>query len=120
MLFLLEVEVEHPPSGSMVKFLERVVQEWDAFQRLQDRGKILAGGKLSGRRGAAAILQVRGPEDADLLVASLPLFPHFTRISLTPLVDAEEARGNARRLLAVARRMQPDAPSESPSSQERG
>ena len=56
MLFLLKVEVKQMPQMSVKDFLGYVIREWEYFSRFQRRGKILAGGKLAGRRGRPLLL----------------------------------------------------------------
>ena len=98
MLFLLEVEVEDPLAQEPKDFLETVIAEWRYYARLQQRGKVLAGGKLAGRRGAAAIFDVESNAEMDRLVSGLPLHRHFSRIRVTPLQAPEEALADAERL----------------------
>ena len=56
MLFLLKVEVKQMPQMSVKDFLEYVIKEWEYFALFQRRGKILAGGEISGRKGAVRII----------------------------------------------------------------
>lgn len=102
MLFLLEVEVEDPLPVPPAEFLQSVVAEWDMFLRLQQRGKVLAGGKLAGRRGAAAMFEVADAAEMDRIVTALPLFRWFSRIRVTPLVPAVDALADARRFLKLS------------------
>jgi len=75
-----------------------VVKEWEYFMRMKKRGKILAGGKLSGNRGTAAIFGADSNEELDQIVTNLPLFPFFTDIEITPLVPTEKALLDVKRI----------------------
>ena len=102
MLFLLKVEVEQLPAGMTGQDFLRVVQkEWTVFSRLERKGKILGGGKLVGRRGAAAIVNAESPADMEKMVAQLPLFPYFTKIEVTPLLSSDEALADVKKMLAL-------------------
>jgi len=57
----------------------------------------LGGGKLAGRRGAAAIFDVDSNAEIEEMVTRLPLFPFFTDIEITPLVDVEKSLTDAKR-----------------------
>ncbi len=98
MLFLLKVEVKQMPQMPVKDFLGYVIKEWEYFSRYQRRGKIVAGGKLSGRRGAAAIIDAESNEEVEDIVAKLPLFPFFTDIEITPLVPMEKALQDTMRI----------------------
>jgi len=69
MLFLLKVEIKKLPDIPVKDFLGVVVKEWEYFIRMSKRGRILAGGKMAGSRGAAAIIEVDTNEDLDQLVS---------------------------------------------------
>jgi len=113
MLFLLKVEVEQLPSGMTGQdFLTVVQKEWTVFSRLERKGRVLAGGKLVGRRGAAAIVNAESQVDMERMVAGLPLFPYFTKIEVTPLLSSEEALADVKKMLALMG-SKPDATSES-------
>ena len=102
MLFLLKVEVEQLPAGMTGQDFLRVVQkEWAVFSRYERKGKILGGGKLVGRRGAAAIVNAESPAEMEKIVAQLPLFPYFTKIEVTPLLSSEEALADVNKMLAL-------------------
>ena len=102
MLFLLQVEVERLPAGLAPQdFLKVVEREWGVFARLERKGKVAAGGKLVGRRGAAAIINAESAAEMEQLVAQLPLFPYFTRIEITPLLSSGEALADLRRMRAL-------------------
>lgn len=97
MLFLLKVEIEKFPDISAKDFFGYVVKEWEYFMRMEKRGKILGGGKLAGKRGAVAIIEADSNEELDGIVIKLPLYPFFTNIEVTPLVDAQAAYTDAKR-----------------------
>jgi muconolactone D-isomerase len=52
MLFLLKVEIKKIPDIPIKDFFGFIIKEWEYFIRMKKRGKILAGGKLAGSRGA--------------------------------------------------------------------
>ena len=98
MLFLLKVEIKKLPDIPVKDFLGVVAKEWEYFIRMSKRGRILAGGKMAGSRGAAAIIEVDTNEDLDQLVTNLPLFPFFTDIEITPLVPTDKALTDVKRI----------------------
>ena len=98
MLFLLKVEIKKIPDIPVKDFFGFIIKEWEYFIRMKKRGRILAGGKLAGSRGAAAIIEVDTNEDLDQLVTSLPLFPFFTDIEITPLVPTDKALTDVKRI----------------------
>lgn len=98
MLFLLKVEIKQMPQIPVKDFLGYVIKEWEYFSRFQRRGRILAGGKLAGKRGAAAIIDAESTEEMDEIVSKLPLFPFFTDIEITPLVPMEKALLDTKRI----------------------
>lgn len=99
MLFLLKVEVTKLPAHiSVSEFLSAVTREWEYFQRLERRGKVLAGGKMAGRRGAVAIVDAASAEEMEAIVDNLPLFPYFDSIEVQPLVPSSRAYADVKRL----------------------
>ena len=98
MLFLLKVEIKKIPDIPIKDFFGFIIKEWEYFIRMKKRGKILAGGKLAGSRGAAAIIEFDTNEDLDQLVTNLPLFPFFTDIEITTLVFTDKALTDAKRI----------------------
>ena len=57
------------------------------------------GGKLAGRRGAAAIIDAESNEEMEEIVSKLPLFPFFADIvEITPLVPMEKALLDTKRI----------------------
>lgn len=103
MLFLLEVELADAPALDAHELLELAVREWEALLEHERRKRFVAGGKLAGRRGAAAIFEVEDADELDRIVAALPLAPHFSRVCVTPLVGPQQALKDARRRLHLAR-----------------
>jgi muconolactone D-isomerase len=98
MLFLLKVEIKKIPDIPIKDFFGFIIKEWEYFIRMKKRGKILAGGKLAGSRGAVAIIEVDTNEELDQLVTNLPLFPFFTDIEITPLVFTDKALTDVKRI----------------------
>lgn len=104
MLFLVKVEIEQLPKISMTEFFGLVIKEWEYFERMEKKGKVLAGGKLAGRRGAAAIFDAENNEEIEKLVVQLPLFPYFTNIEITPLVPQKKTLQDTRRMYTLIKR----------------
>lgn len=98
MIFLVKVQIKKLPDVPVKDFLGFVVKEWEYFMRMKKRGKILAGGKLAGNRGAAAIFEADSNEELDQIITNLPLFPFFTDIEITPLVPTEKALLDVKRI----------------------
>lgn len=99
MLFFLKVEVTKLPAHIPVsEFLATVAHEWEYFERLERRGKVLAGGKMTGRRGAIAIVEAASAEEMESIVDNLPLFPYFDSIEVLPLVPSSRAYSDVKRL----------------------
>jgi muconolactone D-isomerase len=101
MIFLVKVQIKKLPDIPVKDFLGFVVKEWEYFMRMKRRGKILAGGKLAGSRGAAAIFEADSNEELDQIITNLPLFPFFTDIEITPLVSTEKALTDVKRIHSV-------------------
>ena len=101
MLFLVKVEIKKLPDISVKDFFGFVIKEWEYFMRMKKRGRVLGGGKLAGRRGAAAIFEVDSNEEVEEMVTRLPLFPFFTDIEITPLVDVEKSLTDAKRFYSL-------------------
>lgn len=97
MLFCVRVEIEKPPGIELGALLAAVEREWRMVSSLMRRGKVVAGGKISGRRGAVAIFDVASADELDTILGRLPLFPYFSRIEIVPLVSATTALLSARR-----------------------
>ena len=101
MLFLVKVEIKKLPDISVKDFFGFVIKEWEYFMRMKKRGRVLGGGKLAGRRGAAAIFEVDSNQEVEEMVTRLPLFPFFTDIEITPLVDVEKSLIDAKRFYSL-------------------
>ncbi len=116
MLFLVKVEIEKLNQMPVKDFFQLLIKEWEFYERMKKRGKVLAGGKLAGRRGAAAIFDAEDHAEIEAIVTRLPLFPLFTKIEITPLVDQEKALLDARRMFQMVKDLDtmifpPDKPS---------
>ncbi len=103
MLFLVKVEIENIRQMPVRDFFQLLIKEWEFYERMKKRGKVLAGGKLAGRRGAAAIFDADDHSEIEAIVTKLPLFPLFTKIEITPLVDQEKALLDARRMYQMVK-----------------
>src|SRR3989337_950934 len=104
MLFLVKVEIEELPKIPMKEFVGLVIKEWEYFERMKKRGKVLAGGKRAGRRGSAAIFDAENNEEIEKIVVQLPLFPYFTNIEITPLVPQQKALQDTKRMYELIKR----------------
>ena len=103
MLFLVKVEIENLPQMPIRNFFELLIKEWEYYERMKKKGKVLAGGKLAGRRGAAAIFDAESCEEIEEIIVKLPLFPLFTKVEITPLVPQEKALQDARRMFQLVK-----------------
>ncbi|MGR3295366.1 MAG: muconolactone Delta-isomerase [Candidatus Bathyanammoxibius sp.] len=103
MLFLVKVEIEKLNQMPVKDFFQLLIKEWEFYERMKKRGKVLAGGKLAGRRGAAAIFDAEDHAEIEAIVTRLPLFPLFTKIEITPLVEQEKALLDARRMYQMVK-----------------
>ncbi len=103
MLFLVKVEIEKLNQMPVKDFFQLLIKEWEFYERMKKRGKVLAGGKLAGRRGAAAIFDADDHAEIEAIVTRLPLFPLFTKIEITPLVEQEKALLDARRMYQMVK-----------------
>ncbi|MHC4196708.1 MAG: muconolactone Delta-isomerase [Planctomycetota bacterium] len=103
MLFLVKVEIEKLNQMPVKDFFQLLIKAWEFYERMKKRGKVLAGGKLAGRRGAAAIFDAEDHAEIEAIVTRLPLFPLFTKIEITPLVDQEKALLDARRMYQMVK-----------------
>ncbi len=101
MLFLVKVEIKKLPDIPVKDFFGFVIKEWEYFMRMKKRGKVLGGGKLAGRRGAAAIFEADSNEEIEGMVTRLPLFPFFTDIEITPLAEVETSLTEAKRFYTL-------------------
>lgn len=108
MLFLVKVEIKKLPDIPIKDFFGFVIKEWEYFIRMKKRGRILGGGKLAGRRGAAAIFEADSNEELEGIVTRLPLFPFFTDIEITPLVDVEKSLTDANRFYSLLKKKETD------------
>lgn len=98
MLFLVQFEVLQLPQIDREDFLDLLVKEWEYFVRMKRKGKVLAGGSMAGRRGAATVFDVEDNDEIEDLISRLPLFPYLNRIEVTPLVDVEKALSDTKRM----------------------
>ena len=109
MLFLVKVEIKKLPDISVKDFFGFVIKEWEYFMRMKKRGKVLGGGKLAGRRGAAAVFDADSNEEMEEIVTRLPLFPFFTDIEVTPLAEVEKSLTDAKRFYSLLERKEKES-----------
>lgn len=102
MMYLVTLElIGGAPSSpqDMVQHLEqRIIPTHEALMKLQAEKVILAGGDMSGRRGAAFIVNVASNEELSKLLMSLPLWA-LMKVEVTPLENFEERQARHREFL---------------------
>ena len=77
---------------------QRVIPHDEALIKLVGENKILAGGIMVGRRGAAFIVEVASNEELSWLLQSLPLWG-LENVNVIPLENFEERVAQNRRKL---------------------
>jgi muconolactone D-isomerase len=90
LLFYVKGEMAGSVPLPAAEWLPIIVKNWETILQLGEEGKIVAGGKLAGRRGECAIFDVGSPDELDDLVRHLPLFP-FLEWEVVPLRAVEDA-----------------------------
>ena len=95
MKYLVTMElIGTPPAATpqeLVQFLERVViPSEEAVIKLEEEGKILAGGDLSGRRGWVFIMEATSNEELSQLLMRIPEWA-MTDVDIVPL-DSPQGR----------------------------
>jgi muconolactone delta-isomerase len=100
-LFLVRVEVREALPTERGDLLERVVLEWETVSKLVADGRIKAGGKLAGRRGAVAVFEIEDSAALKRIVEDLPLWRYFSKVEILPLIPPDEALATARRWKAL-------------------
>ena len=103
MKYLVTMElIGTPPVASpqeLVQWLEQmVIPSEEAVIKLEAKGKILAGGDLSGRRGSALIVEAASNEELTGLLDSIPEWP-LLKVDVTPLDSFEERLARVRQHL---------------------
>ncbi len=97
MLFLFKGEVKGLPSIPLEQFFEISGKQVEILNSYKQKGKILAGGIIAGRKGSYAIFEVDSNEELQGLIAQTPMYP-FIEVELIPLVSYEVAVETAKKL----------------------
>ena len=84
------------------QFLELAAKQVETLMSYKQRGKILAGGVMAGRRGSYAIWDVESIDELQGPMARLPMLP-FGDNELIPLVSYEQALESTKQGLASVR-----------------
>jgi len=99
MLFYVKGESTGVPPLPPDQVYELVVKEWETIISYKQKGKILAGGALAGRRGGCAIFDVDSIDEIHTLISQMPLFP-FIQWEIIPLISSEYALEKAKQALS--------------------
>jgi len=97
MLVLFKGEAKGVPPIPPKDFFELSTKQVESLNSYKERGKILAGGIIAGRKGSYAIFDVDSIEELQGLVAQTPMYP-FIEVELTPLISYELAIETAKKL----------------------
>lgn len=90
MLALFKGELKGTAPIPLDQMFELCGKQVETLMSYKQRGKILAGGVIAGRKGSYAIFEVDSIEELQGLVAQTPLFP-FIEVELIPLISYEMA-----------------------------
>jgi hypothetical protein len=103
------IEMTFAPFASLLSpaeaagFMERtVLPTLEACEKLQESGRILAGGTALGAGGFAFIIRVDSPAELEEAVAGLPLWPR-SQTRVLPLGTFSARAATARKRLAAAK-----------------
>lgn len=100
-LVIMEL-IGSPPASSpqeFASFLENVlIPSEEMVLKLEEEGKILAGGDLSGRRGWAFIMNAESNAELNALVSAIPEWSMMD-VDVTPLDDSADRLEGIRQLL---------------------
>ena len=100
-LVIMEVVETKVPTSlpEMIQHLEReIIPTHQAMIRLEEEGKILAGGAQSGRRAEVLIVEAASNEELDELLRGLPHWP-LMKVDVVPLHGWEVTLARERQLL---------------------
>jgi muconolactone delta-isomerase len=86
-------------------FKEFIQPTLELCEKLEDEGKILAGGPISGTIGLALVVKANSAKELDDLVTSLPVWPRMETV-ITPLTTFAD------RTLSIERRLSDHGPSD--------
>ena len=75
MLFFVKGELKGAFPLPREQTLELAVKEWETLISYRQKGKVLAGGTLAGRKGGCGIMSADSTEELHTLVSQLPMFP---------------------------------------------
>jgi len=90
MLVLFRGELKCTMPGPVEQTFELCAKQVATLMEFKQKGKILAGGIIAGKKGSYAIFEVQSIEELQGLVAQMPLFPYM-ECELTPLISYEAA-----------------------------
>ena len=97
MLVLFKGEVKGVTPLTPEQFFELATKQVETLNSYKQKGKILAGGIIAGRKGSYAIFEVDSIEELQGLVTQTPMY-HFIEVELIPLVSYELAIETAKKL----------------------
>jgi muconolactone delta-isomerase len=85
MMEMMEEKVPADPQA-LIKHVEKVQQEHEIMIRLEEKGTVVAGGGIVGRKADAFIVDVASHNELLALIYSLPLH-HVHDVDVLPLAD---------------------------------
>src|SRR4051812_30810191 len=89
-----------PAPAELIAFTERMtLPTFEALEKLEQSGRILAGGTTLAAVGLSFIIKVDSPEELEDTVAGLPLWPR-AQMRIQPLGTFAARAATARRRLA--------------------
>lgn len=97
MLVLFKGELKSTAPVPIEQMFELCGKQVETLMGYKQKGKILAGAIIAGRKGSYAIFDVDSIEELQGLIAQTPLFP-FMEVELIPLISYEFALGMAKKL----------------------
>ena len=101
MLFYVKGEMKGLPPLPPEQIMELAIKESETVISYREKGKVLAGGTLAGRKAGCGIFNVGSPEELHALVSQLPMFP-FCEWEIIPLIPTEVAlEGNKQALASI-------------------
>ena len=102
MLFYVKGELKGVAPLPPEQIMELAIKESETVISYREKGKVLAGGILAGRKAGCGIFNVDSPEELHALVSQLPMFP-FCEWEIIPLIPREVALEGTKQALASMR-----------------